>query len=150
MKFKKILFLLLISSLSCFAQDGMKEKKNQVKELKVSFFNSELNLTNWETAKFWPIYNAFDDKQFEIRHEKVKSYRNLMKGNLLDKMNEKDATTILRQIESTDEELYLLRKGLINNLKKILPKVKILKLKKAEEDFNRKLLQQYKEKNSKN
>ena len=24
-----------------------------------------------EAAKFWPLYNAFDDKQFEIRHQKA-------------------------------------------------------------------------------
>ena len=37
----------------------------------------------------------------------------------------------------------------MSNLKEVLPAVKILKLKKAEEDFNRKLLQQYKDKGSK-
>ena len=54
--------------------------------------------------------------------------------------------TFLAQIEDTEEELYLLRKKLTQNLKGILPYVKILKLRKAEEDFNRKLLHQYRKK----
>ncbi|AWG21555.1 sensor of ECF-type sigma factor [Flavobacterium faecale] len=150
MKLKKIFLFLLLVNFIGFAQDSMVEKKNQIKALKTSFFTSELSLTSSEASRFWPIYNAYDDKQFEIRHQKVRTYRNSMKNNLLDKMSEKDATDLLRQIESTDEEIYLLRKNLITNLKRFLPKVKIIKLKKAEEDFNRKLLQQYKDKNSKN
>ncbi|WP_366187052.1 sensor of ECF-type sigma factor [Flavobacterium ovatum] len=150
MNFKKILFLLLTLSFYSYAQQGMSEKRDQIKDLKVAFFNSELNLSSTESDKFWPIYNTFDDKQFEIRHQKIKTYRNLMKDQILNKMKEKEASDLLSQIESTDEELYQLRKNLINNLKRVLPKIKIIKLKKAEEDFNRKLLQQYKEKNSKN
>ncbi|MCG9793037.1 sensor of ECF-type sigma factor [Flavobacterium algicola] len=149
MKLQKILLMLLFVSFTCFAQDDMKEKRNQIKQLKVTFYNSELNLTGTEAEKFWPIYNSYDDKQFEIRHKKQKTYRNQMKGNLLDKMTEKEASVLLRQIETTDEELYQLRKNLMSNLKRFLPNVKILKLKRAEEDFSRKLLQQYKEKNSK-
>lgn len=149
MKIKKIFLLLLILTFAGFAQDKMTEKKNQIKELKMTFFTSELSLTSSESSRFWPIYNAYDDKQFEIRHQKVRTYRNSMKGNLLDKMSENEAAELLRQIESTDEELYVLRKNLITSLKKFLPKVKIIKLKKAEEDFNRKLLQQYKDRKSK-
>jgi hypothetical protein len=49
-------------------------------------------------------------------------------------------------MESTEEELFLLRKKFISTLKGILPATKIIKLKKSEEDFNRKLLQQYRDK----
>jgi hypothetical protein len=37
----------------------------------------------------------------------------------------------------------------MQNVRTILPAVKIVKLKKAEEDFNRKLLQQYRNKGQK-
>jgi hypothetical protein len=49
-------------------------------------------------------------------------------------------------MEKTEDELYQLRKKFISDLKVILPVTKILKLKKADEDFNRKLLKQYKDK----
>ncbi|WPR71528.1 sensor of ECF-type sigma factor [Flavobacterium sp. NG2] len=143
---KKIFLLFLTISFCSYAQDGLKEKKDQIKALKVKFFTSELELSASESEKFWPIYNAYDDKQFEIRHQKVKTYRYQMRDNILSKMSEREASALLSQIESTDEELYQLKKSLIIDLKSILPKVKIIKLKKAEEDFNRKLLQQYKDK----
>ena len=150
MDFKKILFFLLTFSFFAYSQNGIKDKKDQIKALKVTFFNSELDLSNSESEQFWALYTSFDDKQFEIRHKKVKTFRELMKDENLNKMSEKEASDLLYQIESTDEELYHLRKNLTTNLKKFLPRIKIIKLKKAEEDFNRKLLQQYKEKKSRN
>ena len=146
MKFKTILLLLIAISFGAYAQNGMKEKKDQIKALKMNFFNSELSLSANESDRFWPIYNTYDDKQFQIRHKKIKTYRNQMQDNILNKMSERDASALLADIESTDEELYILKKRLIADLKTFLPKIKIIKLKKAEEDFNRKLLQQYKDK----
>jgi Spy/CpxP family protein refolding chaperone len=114
--------------------------------MKVAFFTTELDLTSSEAEKFWPIYNTFDDKQFELRHQKMKSYFKRMQGDNLTKLSEKDASALLEQIQDNEDELYNLRKKFILNLKDVLPSVKILKLKKAEEDFNRRLLQQYKDK----
>ena len=146
-KYKIITFLVLLFSITTFAQPGSRfnEKKEQVKSLKVAFITSELDLTPEESAKFWPVYNSFDDKQHEIRRQKVKTY---MTGNdnLADKLSEKEATTLLNQMEDIDEELYQLKKKFIANLKNILPAKKILKLKKAEDDFSKKLLQQYRDK----
>ncbi|NMH26189.1 sensor of ECF-type sigma factor [Flavobacterium solisilvae] len=146
MKTRNILSLILIlTSIISFAQNGrlMKQKKEQVKSLKVAFITSELDLTADESAKFWPLYNAFDEKQSEIRRTKMKSYLDRMDSENFDIVSEKEAATLLSQMESSEEELHQLRKKFISNLKSVIPAVKILKLKKAEEDFNRKLLQQY-------
>ena len=149
MKTRNILPLILIlTSMISFAQNGrlMKQKKEQVKSLKVAFITSELDLTADESAKFWPLYNAFDEKQSEIRRTKMKSYLDRMDSENFENVSEKEAATLLSQMESSEEELHQLRKKFIGSLKSVLPAVKILKLKKAEEDFNRKLLQQYRNK----
>lgn len=142
---------LFITSLTSFAQDGplrerFKQKKEQVKSLKVAFITNELNLTPDEAAKFWPLYNAFEDKQQEIRKQKMKAFMDRKDDNSIDKLSEKEAATMLSQMESTEEELYQLKKKFIANLKGVLPATKILKLKKAEEEFSKKLLQQYRDK----
>ncbi|RDI52517.1 sensor of ECF-type sigma factor [Flavobacterium glaciei] len=151
MNLKKLLpILLLFVSFNFYAQgESMKEKKMQIKALKVAFFTTELDFTTNEAERFWPIYNAFDDKQFELRHQKMKTYMRRMNDGSLDKITEKEANIFLAQIEDTEEELFLLRKKFMKNVKTILPAVKIVKLKKAEEDFNRKLLQQYRNKGHK-
>ena len=149
MKTRNILSLILIlTSMISFAQNGrlMKQKKEQVKSLKVAFITSELDLTVDESAKFWPLYNAFDEKQSEIRRTKMKSYLDRMDSENFENVSEKEAATLLSQMESSEEELHQLRKKFIGSLKSVIPAVKILKLKKAEEDFNRKLLQQYRNK----
>ena len=151
---KKYIFLLItlfITSLTSFAQDGplrerFKQKKEQVKSLKIAFITNELDLTPDEAAKFWPLYNAFEDKQQEIRKQKMKAFMDRKDDNSIDKLSEKEAATMLSQMESTEEELYQLKKKFIANLKGVLPATKILKLKKAEEEFSKKLLQQYRDK----
>lgn len=151
MKFKKILpILLLLTSLSFYAQSGaMKDKKEQIKAMKVSFITTELDLSTKEAQRFWPVYNSFDDQQFEIRHEKMKVCKTQLNDIALDKMNDRDAATLLDKIENSEDELYSLRKKYIKDLREILPDTKILKLKKAEDDFNRKLLHQYRDKSRK-
>ncbi len=142
---KFLLIIIFLASIPLFAQSQMEEKKEQIRALKVGFITNELALTTDEAAKFWPIYNAYDDKQFEIRHQKMKAFKQRMDADL-EKMNEKEASALLTQMENTEDELYQMRKKFIANLKGVLPSVKIIQLKKAEDDFNRKLLQQYRNK----
>lgn len=140
-----LLFLLLITSFS-FAQGLLREKKERIKALKVAYITEELNLTSEEATKFWPLYNAYEDKQKELRQEKLRSYMDRLDGGEINKMNDKEANAFLNQMESIEDELYQLRKKFIVNLKGVIPPIKIIKLKKAEEGFNRKLLKQYREK----
>lgn len=152
MDIKKIVtIIMLLVGFNFYAQgENMKEKREQIKALKVAFFATELDLTTTEAEKFWPIYNTYDDSQFELRHQKMKTYMRRMNDGSLDKITEKEAKLFLAQMEDTEEELFLVRKKFMQNVRTILPAVKIVKLKKAEEDFNRKLLQQYRNKGQKN
>lgn len=148
MYIRKLLPLLfLFVSCSFYAQgESMKEKKEKIKALKVAFFATELELTTSESEKFWPLYNTFDDKQFELRHQKMRAFMKRMNDGSLDKITDKEANIFLAQMEDTEEELFLIRKKFTQNLRLIIPAVKIIKLRKAEEDFNRKLLHQYRNK----
>jgi len=127
-------------------RERFQEKKEQIKALKVAFITTELNLSPDEAARFWPIFNVFEEKQQEIKRQKLRSILDRTESNSIDKLSEKDAASLLSQMENTEEELHQLKKKFVTNLKGVIPSVKILKLKKAEEEFNRKLLQQYREK----
>ncbi|MDQ6470782.1 sensor of ECF-type sigma factor [Flavobacterium sp. LHD-80] len=148
MKIKNILpIILFLVSFSFYAQSGKTdEKREKIKAYKVSFLTTELELTPTEAEKFWPIYNAYDDRQFELRHQKMKAYLERLNDDNINSISEKEAIVLLSQMESTDKELYTLREKYNSNLKKILSAKKILKLKKSEDDFNRKLLKQYRDK----
>lgn len=143
---KLVTSLLLFISFNFYAQgEKMKEKREQIKTMKIAFLTSELDLSVSEAEKFWPVYNAFEEKEFELKHLKMRSFiKRLRDGK--EKLNEKEAGVLLSQIENNEEEVFLLRKKFIGNLKGILPASKIIRLKKSEEDFNRKLLAQYRNK----
>ena len=148
MKTKNIFtILLLLVSISFYAQGKkMLEKKEQIYALKVAFITNELSLTSTEAEKFWPIYNSFEDRQFDLKRQKFISYIKKMDDETLNKMSDKEALTVLTQMEASEDEVFQLRKKLIASLKSFLSPVKIIKLKKAEDEFNKKLLQQYREK----
>lgn len=142
------LIILLITIQFSFGQNGrlFREKREQIKSIKVAYITNELSLTPEESAKFWPLYNAFEEKQQDIKKQKLKGYLDRIDDESFDNLSEKEAAAMLTQMENTEDELYQLRKKFIANLKSVLPASKILKLKKAEEGFNRKLLQQYRDK----
>lgn len=141
MKIKTLIAVLLLFSVTAFAQQG-KEKRNKIKALKVSFITTELNLTSDESAKFWPVYNAFEDKQFELRHKRMRDILGKIDQAGINNLSDKDANNYLNQIGDTEEEMVAIRRKLVADLRPIIGPVKILKLLKAEEDFNRKLLSQ--------
>ncbi|MBK0368947.1 sensor of ECF-type sigma factor [Flavobacterium agrisoli] len=148
MKTKNIFtIILLLLSISFYAQkESSDPKREKIKAYKISFLTSELNLTSAEAEKFWPMYTTYDDKQFDLRHKKMKTYLRKLKDENVNALSEKEALSLLNQIENTDDELYALKKKYNSELKRILPAKKIILLKKSEDDFNRKLLQQYRDK----
>ncbi|KGO94885.1 hypothetical protein [Flavobacterium subsaxonicum] len=145
MKIKLLLPLLLLFTLSMFSQ-GHEDKKDQIKALKVSYLTTELSLTTAESEKFWPVYNAYEDKVYQIRHDKMRPIYKKLGDGALDKMTDKEAQPHLDKLQAADKELFQLREKLLADLRPIIGAKKILKLKWAEEDFKRKLLDKFKDK----
>lgn len=138
---KNIFTLLLVIVLANFSfAQGFKEKKEKIKALKVAFITEKLNLTTEEAQKFWPIYNAFDEKQFEIRHNKRRESLDEVEN-----LSEKEAQSLIAEMQSNEEEMHLLKKKFIIDLQKVLPAKKIILLKKTEDEFNRKLLREFRD-----
>ena len=136
------LFLLL--SFVGFTQDDS-TKKEQIKALKTAFITTELELTSAEAEKFWPIYNTFEEKQFEIRYKKLRSLNQQLVDNNEEKFTDQMAQQLLNQYENNEEELYQLRKKFNKDLCTVFSPKKVLLLKKYEDDFNRNLLRQMRE-----
>lgn len=134
-----IAIALLLGSLTVVAQDG---KRDKIRSAKIAFLTEALALTPAEAEKFWPLYNAYDAKQSDIRAKKIRRTRQSEPESLTDK----EAQEILSQMEETEAQLYESRRQFTKSLKGVISPVKILKLRKAEDEFNRKLLRQYRKK----
>ena len=137
--------LFLLATTFSIAQ-GHKEKQEKIKALKVAYITEQLELTADEAQKFWPIYNDYQEKQFDLRHEKMRSILNKLEIGTIEKLSEKEASSLLDQMENIEENLFLLKKKFTKDLQGIVSDKKIMKLKKAEGDFNRHLLKQMREK----
>jgi len=144
MKMKLYVVLLLLATCFTFAQ-GNQEKREKIKALKVAFLTEKLTLTSEEAQKFWPIYNAYEEKQFEIRYKKLRGLGNQLKDNSEEKISEKEALQLIAQFESYEDELHGLKKKFSKDLLVVLSPKKVILLKKYEDEFNRKLLRQMRE-----
>ncbi len=136
-------FLFLFLSVNIGAQNRPPQFKNRekIRALKTGFITTELDLTAKEAEKFWPIYNAYDKKVTILRFEKMHELRNKIRTREnFANLKEKDAENLLNNFLSIEKDIIEAKSILNKQLLKVISAKKILKLYKAEDDFNRRLL----------
>ncbi|NNK82607.1 MAG: sensor of ECF-type sigma factor [Flavobacteriaceae bacterium] len=137
-------FILILMSFSLVAQSPNRGKnKERIKALKIAFITERLDLNEKEAEKFWPVYNAFDDKQSKIKFEEMRKLKAQGRQDF-DTMNDKEASDLLDKIIAAENKLHNYKVEFINDLKSILPAKKIMLLKSVEDDFNRRMLEEFK------
>ena len=78
-------YLLIICFLSTtLIQAQRPDKRTELKALKIGYLTKQLELTSSEAEVFWPVYNEFDKKMFELRQQKILKSKNLDIENLTD------------------------------------------------------------------
>ncbi len=137
-----ILFTILLSFSAAFSQQQMNRQK--IKALKTSYITNALSLTPKEAEKFWPVYNLYSNKIQALKMELEGGFNRKIKlvGGL-ENISESHAKNIIDKIilnkkQITDNEILL-----INELSSVISAKKIISLKKAEREFNRRILQEY-------
>lgn len=118
------------------------ERLREIKAQKSAFITARLELTPEEAQAFWPIYNEYDDKQDVLRKE----MRDLFKGPQEDEgLTEAEAANLLdKGLQHRQREIDL-EKAYSERFRKSIGAVKVLKLRKAEHDFNREVLRKFRE-----
>ncbi len=130
-----IIIALLTLATAVQAQPG--RRMERVRAIKVAYITDKLELTTEQSAKFWPIYNRFEDERFDI----VRQYR---RGNVGDPAIDESLRSVDDDIEMQEKMLALRKKYKDEFLKVITPK-QLAALIDAEREFKRMLLQQLKE-----
>ncbi|WP_420574029.1 sensor of ECF-type sigma factor [Kordia sp.] len=140
----KLYTTILFVCFGIFLSFGQKrESKEKIKKLKIAYFTEHLNLTAEEAQQFWPIYNAFDDKNHDLRVKGFSKIKREVKN--MDSMSEAEASEILVRLEGLEKEMYENKREFMRKLRKVLSSKKIIRLKKAERDFNKKLMKQFRD-----
>lgn len=136
-----ILFLLLITT-NISAQQKM--KRENIRLLKTAFITESIDLTSTEAEKFWPIYNLYSNKIQNLKYTMESGMRRkINSAGGFDQISEEQAQKYIDESLKTQKEISSNEIKMILELSKILPAKKILKLQKAEKDFNRRMLQEY-------
>ncbi|MGB0879043.1 MAG: sensor of ECF-type sigma factor [Polaribacter sp.] len=149
---KKILFfttLLFFVSFLAYAQKPIKGivRAAKIKAIKIAFLTEQLDLTSSEAEKFWPVYNNYSKKLRQLeRVEKLKLKVKIKDAGGIDKISEKEATSIMNKISSVDAQVCKTKLAFDKELANVLTYKKLLKLKVAEKDFVRKLMRKYRRK----
>ena len=136
-----ITILVLVMSTTAFAQRGGKMAE-RIKAQKVAFITEKLSLTPEEAQGFWPIYNAFENSVERIKSEELRPIKvEIRKGDI----SEMRAKELLETLTAAETKMHQLKIDLAKDLEKAISPLKIIKLKAAEDEFNRKLLERLKE-----
>jgi len=137
---KTLIFILLIST-GLIAQ---RPNHDKIKAYKTAHITEQLNLTSSEAEKFWPIYNKYD-KEFESLRKKERSeIFSKIKNGGLDALSDKEANALIDKFMEIKSNELQYRLEMIEELRKVLPPVKVIKLNRAEESFKKLLLERLK------
>jgi hypothetical protein len=140
MRTYKILIILL---LFCnFSKGFAQSEKDKLEVLRVNFISKEIELTANESEKFWPVYNEYNDKVKAVKRNLRQSYKRKKEP-----LSEADAEELhVLEIQSRQAELDLY-KQYSEKIKNIIGIKKLVKLRLAEEEFKRQIINTIKEKN---
>jgi hypothetical protein len=134
-----LFFIFLFAGFLSFGQD--RENKEQIKALKIAFFTERLQLSSEEASVFWPIYNDHENAKEALRTEQRKEIRD--RFETLDNLSETEARAALERYLDLEEKEEELDKAYYKRIAKEFSAVRTLKLFQAEQDFRRRLLQEY-------
>lgn len=145
---KRLLIIAIVSvftASSLFAQDRKgpsPEMFEKIKAEKISFFTSKLDLTPSEAQTFWPVYNEFEKKRFDIQRQ-IHDFER-MPDEKFASLSESQLEKLTNEyIESFEQQASLI-KEYNKQFMKILPKKKVLLMYRTENEFRSHLIRQYK------
>jgi len=117
------------------------EMLEKIKAEKVSFFTSKLDLTSAEAQAFWPVYNEFEKKRYDIQRQIHEFER--MPDDKITSLSESEIEKMTSNYIGSFEKEALLLKEYNKQFLKILPKKKVLMMYRTENEFRSHLIREY-------
>ncbi len=147
----KIVFTLLMILLTISSLNAQQNRREKLKAYKTAFITQRLDLSSKEAEKFWPIYNVFEKKMYQLKVLNIREGRKQIKekGGMKALKNE-DAEMLISKLIQNEQDILEAKKELFNDLKNVISAKKILKLNGVEHEFNKKLLEEFRNKKQSN
>jgi len=133
--------LALFLSLSAWSQQPSGER---IMAMKVAHITKKMDLSSQEAQQFWPVYNAYAAKITKFRNTDLRNLKREIK-NSVGNLSDAQASKLLDRLMTVENDMHEARVTLVNDLKKVISAEKIIRLKAAEDEFNKILLQRLKD-----
>ncbi|WP_157208182.1 hypothetical protein [Mariniflexile maritimum] len=130
-----ILFILGFSIIT-FGQPN----RDKIKTLKIAYITEKLDLSEKEAQQFWPIYNSYEEENSKLRGD---AYQARKKINF-ETLSEEEAKQFLKETRLNEAKRQAAENDFIDRLTKVISAKKIIMLHKIEDDFKRKMFDEYK------
>jgi hypothetical protein len=123
--------------------EAQKMNSQRMELMKANFITNQLDLTPEEAQMFWPVYNKYNKiiraSKNQLDRGLIQSYLN---GGTIDALTEEQAEQFLKDVQQHEKAILEAKQAMANDLKGIISSHKIVKLMKAENDFNRRILRE--------
>jgi len=128
-------------------EEKKEQRKEEIKALKIGYLTEKLKLTTDEAAKFWPVYNEFQEKMEKLHKERRENHKKMKKG--IDSLSNAEVEKIIDLEFSNEEKELQLKKEYHLKFKQVLPIKKVALLYQAEHEFKREILKKAREQHHK-
>lgn len=143
----KLSIISVLLLLNAFYTNAQNTDKENIKALRVAFITEQVALTTSEAEKFWPIYNFYSEKEYNLKIVETRKLRHQIKTKGgIDAISDNDADLILKKLLEIENEIASIKNEMNQKLKSILSSKKLIKLQIAEFEFNRKVLEELRKK----
>ncbi len=136
-----LFFCFTIISSFAFGQNHNQEK---IKAVKIGLITDELDLSEAQAEKFWPIYNTFSEKKKEILQQIRK------RNKASEEMSDKEILANQDEILKLKQKELDLEKDYRDDFLKVISVKQYNDMQQAEKKFNQMLLNKLKERKEKN
>ncbi len=137
-----ILFVALSTTIAQERRGPSPEMFEKIKAEKISFFTGKLDLTPSEAQAFWPVYNEFEKKRFDVQRQIHEFER--MPEEKYKTLSEPEIEKMTNNYLASFETEANLIKEYHQKFLKVLPKKKVLMIYRTENEFRSYLIREYK------
>jgi len=143
---RKIILMVTIVMIGSLQLYGQRKDNDRIKAFKTAFITNALDLSAKEAQSFWPIYNEYDKTIHKVKNQKTRQLRQQVRAkNGIENLSDSEAKSLLNEYINIDAKVLEAKKKLSTKLNGVIPPKKILKLFRAEQDFNKELLKRFRQ-----
>jgi hypothetical protein len=116
------------------------EENERLTAYKIAFFTQRLNLTPAEAEKFWPLYNDFSARKNKLQADRISLMRYASQNE--SNMSQNELVSTADKLVQTFVDESSLVVSFNNDLKKVLPPAKVIRLYQIENQYKQQLLRE--------